>query len=78
MQFEWDANKNKSNFQKHGLSFEDAYLVFGNPVLTVEDKRKDYGEIRYGALGILMHRVISMRKANAQETKSYQERLEKN
>ena len=28
MEFEWDENKNKSNIEKHGISFEEAQLAF--------------------------------------------------
>jgi len=28
--FEWDENKNKSNFQKHGISFNEAQTVFSD------------------------------------------------
>ena len=31
MEFEWDANKAKSNRVKHGIRFEDAVLVFDDP-----------------------------------------------
>lgn len=92
MRFEWDEAKNKANLKKHGLSFEDAQLVFSGPILTREDARRDYGEQRFNALGTLARRVvyvaytirgesirvISMRKANGREKRIYQERLEKN
>jgi len=29
--FEWDESKNKSNLEKHGISFEDASKVFDDP-----------------------------------------------
>ena len=29
--FEWDERKNKSNQEKHGISFEDASEVFTDP-----------------------------------------------
>ena len=29
VKIEWDFQKNKSNQEKHGLSFEDAYAVLG-------------------------------------------------
>ena len=91
MDYEWDENKNRVNRKKHGLSFDDAEIVFSGPVLTVEDTRRDYGEQRFSTLGTLAGRVvyivhtqrgtttriISMRKANAREKKIYQERLEK-
>ena len=87
--YEWDETKQRVNLSKHGLSFEDAALVFAGPCLTFEDKRYKYGEDRYLTLGLLAGRVvviahtprgqdtriISMRKANSREQKIYQERL---
>ena len=37
MTYEWDEAKNRRNFAKHGLSFEDAELVFAGPCVTFED-----------------------------------------
>ena len=38
LNFEWDANKAKSNLGKHGISFEEATAVFGDPgSLTIPD-----------------------------------------
>ena len=31
--FEWDVFKAKSNFRKHGVSFEEAKTVFNDPLL---------------------------------------------
>ena len=89
MTYEWDKAKNRSNFAKHGLDFEDAEEVFTGPCVTFEDSRFDYGEERLITLGLLAGRVviiahaqrgeatriISMRKANRREQKIYQERL---
>lgn len=33
------------------MVFQDAALIFENPVLEAEDNRSDYGEIRMRALG---------------------------
>lgn len=88
--YEWDETKNQENLSKHGLSFEDADIVFSGPCVTFEDERfDDYGEQRFITLGqlegrvvVIAHtergertRVISMRKANSREQKVYQERL---
>ncbi len=92
MHLEWDNKKNKINFEKHGVRFEDASWVFDGETITFEDDRKDYGERRYITLGLLerwvivvVHtlrndnvRIISMRKANEREKKIYYERLKKN
>ena len=91
MEFEWDAAKNSSNFAKHGLDFADARLVFAGPCVTFVDHRFDYGEERLISLGMLdgrvvviahaprgldVTRIISMRKANRREQKTYpQKRL---
>lgn len=90
--YEWDKKKSQENLSKHGLSFEDAHIVFSGPCITFEDRRADYGEERFITLGSLLGRVvviahtprgektriISMRKANSREKKIYQERLETN
>jgi hypothetical protein len=31
MKFEWDTEKEKTNIQKHGVSFEQASHVFADP-----------------------------------------------
>ena len=51
MFFEWDASKEKSNLEKHGVSFAEACLIFDSPYLSVQDKRKDYGEDRFISIG---------------------------
>jgi uncharacterized DUF497 family protein len=89
MKYEWDEAKDRKNFVKHGLSFEDAHHVFAGPCVTFEDDRFDYGEERLITLGLLAARlvviahaprdegtrIISMRRGNRREQKIYQERL---
>lgn len=89
MKYEWDEAKNRSNFAKHGLNFEDAAQVFSGPCVTFVDDRFDYGEDRLVTLGLLAGRlvviahaprddgtrIISMRKGNQREREIYQERL---
>lgn len=53
MNFEWDAVKAQSNFQKHGVSFADAMTVFGDPLeVTIQDPDHSEGEIRFLSLGL--------------------------
>lgn len=87
MQFEWDGNKNRLNFSKHGLDFRDAAKVFQGRTITSEDNRQDYGELRFITLGRLEDitvviiytrrrdklRLISMRQAKAKERKMYEQ-----
>jgi len=88
--YEWDDEKNRINLSERGLSFEDAEAVFAGPCVTFEDTRQDYGEQRFitfglleGRMVVIAHtprgesiRIISMRKGNDREQKTYQERLE--
>lgn len=89
MLFEWDVNKNKTNYENHGIDFQDAGIVFQSPYIEFEDKRKDYGETRwilYGLLGDIVVnlvytlrkdciRIISMRKANKRECIKYEQKI---
>jgi uncharacterized DUF497 family protein/uncharacterized protein (DUF4415 family) len=58
MQVEWDARKCRANFEKHGLSFEDACQIFVGDTVTIPDARHDYGEDRLITLGRLEGRVV--------------------
>ncbi|MDR2429039.1 MAG: BrnT family toxin [Candidatus Margulisbacteria bacterium] len=87
MLFEWDENKNRSNFQKHGINFDEAAKVFSDDQkITYEDARKNYGEKRQITIGDLngiiistvVHtdrsgkiRIISARPANRKERGLY-------
>ncbi|MBN8908042.1 MAG: BrnT family toxin [Rhodospirillales bacterium] len=48
---EWDERKRLSNLDDHGVDFRDAALVFESAFLEAEDRRTDYGEPRFRALG---------------------------
>jgi uncharacterized DUF497 family protein len=38
MEFQWEAEKDQQNQVKHGVSFEEASTVFGDPfALTIND-----------------------------------------
>ena len=85
MRFTWDEAKRRANLAKHGLDFKDAWRVFEDEVVMLEDDRFDYGEDRYVTIGVLRNelvsivhtweddtiRLISMRKASARERDIY-------
>ena len=86
MNFEWDDNKNLSNFQKQGIWFEEAALIFQGPTLSRIDDRRDYGEVRTRTIGkigrqiavTVLHtdragkiRIISARLSRRMERKQY-------
>ena len=85
MNFIWDETKRQTNLQKHGLDFADAEKVFNGPLVLFEDTRENYGEQRMIGIGLLDYivvlvvhvesddaiRIISMRKADSDETDLY-------
>jgi hypothetical protein len=89
LNFEWDANKAKSNIGKHRISFEEASTVFGDPrSLTIPDPAHSDLENRFitvgtshrGKLLVVVHtergdniRIISARFASRRERQSYEE-----
>ncbi len=89
LRFEWDPRKAATNRAKHGVSFEEASSVFGDPLgLIVEDPRHSHGEKRHVLLGSSERhrllavmftereeviRLISARKATRQERKNYED-----
>jgi uncharacterized protein len=86
MQFEWNETKNELNRAKHGISFEEATVIWSGFWYAWEDTRRDYGEPRWLAIGQLSQhgavvvtyttrgeqiRIISARKANHKEREVY-------
>ena len=52
MKFTWDAEKGTSNKKKHGVSFDDACLVFAdNNLLSLFDEEHSNGEDRWITMG---------------------------
>jgi uncharacterized DUF497 family protein len=58
--FEWDSTKAKSNFKKHGISFETAVHVFDDPLALIEQDRIEGGEYRWQALGLVEDHLVVM------------------
>ena len=85
----YDPKKDKSNKRKHGISLGKAEDFDFEGALYLIDNRKDYGEIRFRAIGFLDARLytlvfvdeeegdnmraISLRKATKHEAKEYKE-----
>lgn len=52
MRFEWDDNKAKSNFLKHGITFEEGVTVFADLYLLFrQDSKHSEQEEREWAIG---------------------------
>ena len=53
MRFEWDDEKRDWNLAKHGISFEEASTVFGDPLATTAfDRGHSNGEARWLTTGL--------------------------
>ena len=86
--FEWDPPKNRSNIEKHGVSFEEASTVFQDTLsLTIDDPLHSIGEERLILIGmsqknrilVVVHtergdniRIISARKTTKNEREYYE------
>lgn len=87
MNYDWDPNKARSNYKKHGIRFADAVGVFEDEnAITIEDDHEK--EDRLITIGrdfltrilVVVYtfrdiaiRIISARKATARERKMYEE-----
>ena len=87
--FEWDTNKARQNVSKHGVAFEAAATVFGDPLsLTIEDPLNatleerliTMGQSSAGRILVVVHtaqgsniRIISARTATRRERRVYEE-----
>jgi uncharacterized DUF497 family protein len=88
MHFSWDPDKDLRNQNEHGVSFQEASTVFGDPLaVTVSDPDHSIGEERFVTMGqsnvsqllVVCHteqgdniRIISARRATAHERKDYE------
>jgi len=90
MNYEWDPNKARSNFKKHGIRFADAVGVFEDEyAITIQDELESEDRfitigrdflrrilvVVYTFRGVII-RIISARKATARERRIYEEQNE--
>jgi uncharacterized DUF497 family protein len=89
--FEWDRRKDLANRRKHGVAFEEATTVFGDPLsVTIPDPDHAHDEDRWVVIGesgqrnllVVVHtvrgeqiRLISARPATKRERRKYEESL---
>ncbi|HIJ86842.1 MAG TPA: BrnT family toxin [Desulfuromonadales bacterium] len=87
--FEWDSRKATSNRSKHGVSFDEATTVFGDPLsLLMDDPKHSEYEQRFLVMGLSVRcrilvvafadrspntRIISARIATRQERNLYEQ-----
>ena len=89
--FEWDPQKAVANLRQHGVSFDEATEVFGDPLaVNMPDPDHSIGQERFLLLGLCSRgrllvvsyaergtrtRLISVRIASRSERRQYEEEL---
>ena len=89
VRFEWDPNKAAINLETHGVSFEEATTVFGDPLAVTffdpdhsedEDRFLTFGESEDNRLLAIVHtdrdessRIISARETTGRERQQYEQ-----
>jgi uncharacterized DUF497 family protein len=59
MEFEWDPKKAEINQKKHGVNFQEAASVFGDPLaVTFEDPDHSINEYRYITFGLSFNKRL--------------------
>ena len=87
--FVWDPAKARSNLAKHGIGFDDASLVFADPLHLLRFDRMEGVEERWHILGLAggvvvllvahtypeegVARIVSARKATRLERRAYED-----
>lgn len=83
--YAWDERKRLANIERHGLDFNDAYLVYEDPEITIQSGHQSESRLQDLALvevaGVLLSlvyamrgktvRAISFRRAGRRERKYY-------
>ena len=91
--FEWDPKKARTNFAKHGVSFDEASTAFQDTLsITISDPLHSEDEDRFVLIGcsysdrllVVVHtergdrvRIISARRATRKESIRYEENAQR-
>jgi len=89
MRFEWDSRKAAANLKKHGVTFQEAATVFGDPLAITfqdpdhsdeEERQMTYGLSQQMRLIVVSHtqrkdqmRIINARLMDRKERVIYEE-----
>lgn len=91
MKHEYDEAKSRKNFEERGIDFEFASRIFDGDYIEQQDRRYEYGERRFIAIGRIgdsvfvvvyacragRRRIISARRANRRERDVYNKAINK-
>ena len=76
MKFEWDDEKNKINFAKHGIDFETAMLVFNDlQRIEIYDMEHSKEEDRYNTIGMVNDVIFVVLNRLSRYKKQQKEKL---
>lgn len=91
MDFEWDPAKAAANRRRHGVSFEEASEVYGDPAAltgddvghsSLEHRERTLGRSHRGRVLVVIStgragvtRIITARKATRNESRIYEEEV---
>ncbi len=68
MTFEWDEEKDRINWEKHGLAFEQAQKAFFDPHRIIpEDSKHGSDETRFFCIGFVEGLVATVRYTMREE-----------
>ena len=89
MKFAWDPKKATANVKKHGVTFQEAATIFGDPLaITFDDPDHSMSENRYITFGLSIQkrlivvshterggrtRIINARLMDRKERRIYEE-----
>jgi uncharacterized DUF497 family protein len=89
MRFQWDSKKAEKNLKKHGVTFQEAATVFGDPLAmtfqdpdhsTEEERQLTFGQSLQRRLIVVSHtsrgertRIINARLMDRNERVIYEE-----
>ena len=89
MKFEWDPKKATANVKNHGVTFQQAATIFGDPLaITFDDPDHSMSENRYITFGLSLQkrlivvshtecgdrtRIINARLMDRKERRIYEE-----
>ena len=54
----WDETKRRLNLKKHKIDIAEVESAFDSPMITDEDDREAYGELRLQSLAFWRDRVV--------------------
>lgn len=54
----WDESKRRTNLKKHKIDLAELESVFDFPMVSVEDDREAYGELRMQSLAMYQGRIV--------------------